>query len=124
MSGDRQIESQSRFGERGRRWLFSPLNRLEALNGVAEQSNIEIETDGSHVTALLRAEQVTGAADFEVVDRYLKPGAELGRLEDGLEAALGCLGEGVVPLVQEIGIGTHGAPPNPASELVELGKTK
>ena len=39
---------------------------LQALNGLAQELAVELEADGGDVSALLRAQQVAGAADFEV----------------------------------------------------------
>src|SRR4029077_20144505 len=78
------------------------------------------EPDRRDMAVLLSAEDVPGAADLEVVHRDLEPGAELARLEHGVEAHPGLLREARLLVVEEVGVGLLGAAADAAAELVEL----
>ena len=103
-----------------RRRLFAAGERLEALDGVGEQAHVEVEADGADVAALLGAEEVAGAADLEVAQGDLEAGAQLRRLEDGLQALLRDLAQRAVLVVEQVGVGAGGAAADAAAELVEL----
>ena len=72
------------------------------------------------VAALLRAQQVAGAADLEVAQRHLEAGAQLARLEDRRESLLRYLVEHAVLRVRQVGVGLVGGAADAASELVHL----
>ena len=71
-----------------RRRRLAAHQRAHALDGVGKQLHVQVEADGGHVAALLRAEQVARAADLQVAQGDLEAGAELRRLEDRLQALL------------------------------------
>src|SRR5947209_1906534 len=90
------------------------------VHGLLEELRVELESDGGHVAVLLGAEDVPRPADLEVVHRDLESGAELARLEHGLETLARVLGQVLVARVEEVGVRLLGAPPHAAAQLVEL----
>ena len=85
---DRQVDD--RLGARLDRLTVLEIGLL-LLDRLGEQLRVEVEADGRQVAVLLPAEDVAGAADLEVGQRDLEPGAQLGRVEDGLQPLAGNL---------------------------------
>ena len=89
-------------------------------DGVAEQLDVHIVADVGQVAVLLAAEDISGAAEFEVAHGNLEAGAELGELLDGGEAFLGDFAQGLAALVGEVGEGPARGAADSAADLVEL----
>ena len=70
--------------------------RLAAQLGdrLLEHLRVQVEADRGDGARLLRAEQVAGAADLQVVRGDREAGAELGERLQHLEPPLGVLGDG------------------------------
>ena len=62
---------------------------LQLAHGFFEQLRIHLEADGLHVAALFAAEQIAGAADFEVERGDTESAAEIAELLDCGEPLLG-----------------------------------
>src|SRR5204862_3794690 len=65
------------------RFDLVPFKRADAL---LEQLAVELEADRRDVPALLRAEQIAGAANFQVAHRDFEAAAQRGVLLDGADA--------------------------------------
>ena len=76
------------------------------------------------MSVLLRAEQIARAADLQIAHGELETGTKLGVFADRVEPAAAVLGEDFAFAVGEIGVGVFIAAPDPASNLVELGKAQ
>ena len=72
--------------------LFGAL-AFHLLHGLLEHGGVELEADGFDVAALLAAEHVAGAAQFEVERGDLEAGAEVAEFLERGEAAAGDFGE-------------------------------
>ena len=79
--------------------------RLGLLDGLGQQPRVQVEPDRRHVAGLLAAEDVAGAADLEVGERDLEPGAQLRRVEDRLEPLARLLAHPLAAAVQQVGVG-------------------
>ena len=66
---------------------LSPLHH--AIHRLVEHSQIELEAHRLHESRLLRAEQIAGAAELEILERHAIAGAELGVMLEHLQPALG-----------------------------------
>ena len=75
------------------RRALDALLAFEPADRFFEHGGVHLEADGVDVAALLAAEQVAGAADFEVERGDPEAGAEVAELLDRGEAAAGDLGE-------------------------------
>src|SRR5581483_10999376 len=93
---------------------------LELAHGALEHRSVELKADGINVAALLAAEQVAGAAQFEVEGGNLESGAQVGEFLKGGQAAPGERGQLNIRGDHEIGIGTAVGASDAAAELVEL----
>ena len=98
--------------------------RLARLDGLRQQARVEIEADRRHVPGLLAAQDVAGAADLEVGQGDLEAGAQLGRVEDGLEPLARLVRQALATAVQQVGVGPARRAPDPAAQLVELGEAE
>ena len=76
------------------------------------------------LAALVGAEEVAGAADFEVAHGNAEARAEFVGLEDGVDALAGGIGDFVVIREQQVGVGAVVAAPDTAAQLVELGEAE
>jgi hypothetical protein len=72
------------------------------------------------VAALLRPQQVAGAADLQVAGGDAEAGAQVAELADRQQAPARPLGEHGVRRHQQVAVGELVAAPDPAAELVEL----
>jgi hypothetical protein len=116
---DRQVDHGLRLLDDGPAVLAA---RLLLLDGLGEHPAVEVEPDRRHMPGLLGTEDVARAPDLEVGERDLEPGAELGRVEDRLEALAGFVGEALAPPVEQVGVGAPARSAHPAAELVQLGE--
>ncbi len=98
--------------------------RLLLLDGLGQEARVEVEPDRGHVSVLLRAQDVAGAANLQIRQGDLEPGPELRGVEDGLQSLAGDVRERLAAPVQQIGVGAPRRPPDTAAELVELGQAK
>ena len=89
--------------------------RLELLDRLRQELRVQVEADGADVPALAHTEKRPGAADLEVFHGNAESGAQLGGLEDRLQTPLGDLGQPLAFVIQEVGIGQVGAPPDAPS---------
>ncbi len=93
---------------------------FEARDGLAEQLAIELKTDADDVAALLRTEEVAGAAKFEVAHGDAETGAELVVRAQGVEAFAADLDQARVAVEEEVGVGLVFETAHASAELVEL----
>ena len=75
-----------------RRALFAAF-ALHFLHGRFEHRRVELEADGFDVAALLAAEHVACAAQFEIERGDFEAGAEVGELLERGETAAGDVGQ-------------------------------
>ena len=68
------------------------------------------------------AQNVAGAANFQVPHGDAEAAAEAGKFPDGLQPLLADLGKRLAPAEGEVGIGPAAAAPHPAPQLVQLRK--
>ena len=76
------------------------------------------------MAALLGAEQVAGAADFEVAHGDFEAGAERGVLLDGVDALAGVADGHHVARQQQDGVGLLAGAADAAAELIEIGEAE
>ena len=96
--------------------------RLPAQIGhrLAQQLRVQVEAHRLYLPALVRAQQVAGAPDFQVAHRDAEAGAQLVGLQDGVDALPGGVRDFPVGGNQQVGIGAVVAPAHPAPQLVQL----
>ncbi len=93
---------------------------LKPLNALAQQLAVEFKADGGDVPALLGAEQVAGAADFQVAHGDFEAAAECCELLDGGHAAAGISRDQGFARQQKVGVGAVAAAPHAAAQLVQI----
>ena len=69
---------------------------------------------------LLPAQQVTGAANLQVLHGHLHTRPQIRVVGDGAQTLVGGFGKGFVARVQEVGVGPLPTTPHPATQLVQL----
>ena len=106
------------IGDVGRLRLGCALAAHEALDGLLEHAQIQVEADGVHVAGLLGAEEVPRPAHLHVLERDLVARAELGVVLEHLQAALGVGIDGVGD--EEIAVGAAVRAPDAPAQLIEL----
>ena len=57
-------------------------------NGFLQEAKIHVVSDGDHVAALLSAQQVSCASNFQIAHGDFEPGAEFGKVADGSQTLL------------------------------------
>ena len=121
-SGPRRARSRRAGGRRpaGRRRPAGLDDRCAALaegllllDRLGEHPRVQVEADRGHVPRLLAAEDVAGAADLEVGQRDLEPGAELGGVEDRLEPLARLVRQPLAAPVQQVGVRPPRRPADP-----------
>lgn len=106
---------------------FHRLGNAAALKfggGGLEHLAIQVKADGGDVTGLLGAEEVAGAADFEVAHGDFEAGAECRVLFDGVDAFAGVAAGHEVARDHEVGVGAFAAATNATAQLVEVGEAE
>ncbi len=96
----------------------------QAADGICQQAGVEVKADGGNLAVLAHAQDVAGAADFEVAHGNGIAGAKLGVFGDGFEALAALNGGRAAAVAEEVGVGALGAATHPAAQLVELGQAK
>ena len=74
------------------------------------------------MAVLMCAQYASRAADFQIAHGNLKARAELGKLTNGLQAALGDIGQLLAPAKSKVRAGAAGRTPDTTANLVQLGK--
>lgn len=90
------------------------------LHRLADQTDVQIETDARDVSGLLCAEDVSGPAQLEVLERHRHSGAELIVLRDGRQAVVGRLGERFLGTVEQIGVSAFTTAADASTQLMQL----
>ena len=91
--GDGEFDAGRVVGRGGGQGVgFAALFALQFADGFLEQLGVQVKADFMDVAALVGAEDVAGAADFEVAHSDAETGAQVGGFEDGLEAHFGGFG--------------------------------
>src|SRR5216117_3572774 len=70
-----------------------------------EQLGVHLEADGGDLARLLAAEDVSGAADFEIAGGDAESGAEVGKLLDGGQALARVGGQDAIARNEQIAEG-------------------
>src|SRR4029077_4358085 len=86
--------------------------------------SVKLEADGFDVSALLAAEHVAGAAEFEIEGGDFESGAEVGKFFERGEAAAGDGSEFDLRRKQKVGVGAAVGAADAAPELVKLGEAE
>jgi len=97
---------------------------FEQFDSALEEPAIHAKADGGDMAGLLRAEEIAGAADFEIAHGDGVAGAESGVFEDGFEAVACGAVKDKIRGNDQIGVGLAGGTADAAAELVEIGETK
>lgn len=97
---------------------------FETGDGLFEELAVEFETDSGDMAALLGAEEVARAAEFEVAHGDAEARAELVVLFKGVEAFVGLVDEGGVAVKEEVGVGLAFEASDASADLVELGEAE
>jgi hypothetical protein len=105
-------------------WARGDFFAFEGGDALFKELAIEFEADGGDVAALFGAEEVAGAADFEVAHGDFEAAAEGGVLFDGADAFAGVGKEGGVAREEEIGVGLVFVAADAAAELVEVAEAE
>ena len=116
MRADAQIDQTFEIGRR-RGFTFLQADRF------IQKLQIEIVADGFHLAMLLRAEEISGAAQLEIAHGDLEAGTEFGKFADRGKALLGDFGEDFIACKREVGVGAARRTPDAAAQLVKLGKS-
>src|SRR5699024_8000440 len=95
---------------------------LELGDGFTDHAYVQIETHTRDGAGLFGAEDVSCAADLQVLHRHVHPGTGLGVLGDRGQPLMGGFGEWFLRWVQEVGVGAFASPTDPAAQLVQLGQ--
>ena len=90
------------------------------LDGFAEQLREQREAHRADVPRLLRAQQIAGPADLEVLERDLEPGAEVVGFHDRRQPPLRDLAEGAPGFGHQVGVGAHAGAADASAQLVHL----
>ena len=97
---------------------------LQRGDALLEQLAVELEADRRDMAALLRAEQVAGAADFQVAHGDFEAAAERGVLLDRAEALAHVGEEPAVARQQQVGVGLVLVAAHAAAQLVEVAQAE
>ena len=92
----------------------------EGRHGLADHAEVQVEPDTGDMTGLLGAEQITGAAELEVLQGDLHAAAEIVVHRDRLETVGGCLGQRLHLVVQEVRVGAVAPATHASAQLVQL----
>ena len=87
-------------------------------DALPEQLAIELKAHADDVPALLGAEQIARAAEFEVAHRDAETGAELVVLPDRTESLARDIEELRVPVQKQVGVGLMLETPDASAELI------
>src|SRR5260370_28806538 len=117
LGGNTNVESEVelRLGFVGRDFAF------HFADGALQHLGIQFEADGFDMTALLAAQQVAGAAEFEVERGNLESGSEIGEFFERGQAAARNRSELNLRGKQEVRVGSAVGSSDPPAELVQLG---
>ena len=91
---------------------------LQFPHRFAEQLGVEVKADFLDVAALVCAENVARAANFEVAHGDAEARAQFRRFENCLQAHLGGLSDAASAGGKQVGVGSMLAAPDTAPELV------
>src|SRR5260221_13815172 len=100
---------------------LSAFGRADAL---FQQWAVELEADRRNVAALLRPENVSRAANFEVTHGDFESAAESRVLLDGADPFAGVAQQTSVARDKQIGIGLMLVASHPAPQLVKIAQAK
>ncbi len=96
----------------------------ELLDGLADESQVQVEADVGDVARLLATEQVAGATDLEVLERDRHARPEIGVRGHRRESAVRVLGERLLWRVEEVRVAPVAATAHPPPQLVELAQAE
>ena len=114
-------QAQLHLGGGGERLIEERLAaRLQRLHRMLEHVEVQRQPDLGHLTALLLAEQLAGAADLEIVSRQHEAGTELFHRFDGLETLRGIARQRLPGRRDEVGIGAVVRAADAAAQLMQL----
>src|SRR5439155_26767887 len=115
-SVDAQVDAQID----GRAHLVLELLALQLLDRLLEQLHVPLEAERIDVAALLAAEEISGAADFEIERRDAETAAEIAELLDRRQPLLRDRRQIVFGRNQQVRVrGTIGSS-DPSAQLIEL----
>ena len=93
---------------------------LQFADGFVEQADVGVEADRVDVAVLLAAQQVAGAAQFQIERGDLEAGAQVAEFLEGGQALAGDLGQLGVGRDQQVGIGAAVRPAHASAQLIQL----
>ena len=91
-------------------------------DGLVEHLHIQLIAHRLHVPVLAVPQKAARAADLEIPHGDAEPRPETGELPDGRKPLGRHLGQHLVPLEGEVGVGLAVGPPHPPADLVQLGQ--
>ena len=97
---------------------------LHLADGAVEHLGVQLEADGFDVSALLSAQQIACAAQFEIQSGDFEAGAEVGKFFQRRQPPARDRSELDLGRNQQVGIGSAIRPPHAPAQLVELGESK
>ena len=118
VDADVQAQVELRFG------LVGSGFALHFADGAFEHLRVELEADGFDVSALLAAEEISGAAKFEIEGGDFESGAEVGEFFQRREATAGDGREFDFLRDQQVCVGAAVRAADASAELVELGEAE
>ncbi len=97
---------------------------FKRVDGIFQQLHIQRETDGFHRAALVFTQQLTGAADLQVVGRQRKASAQIFQRGDRFQTLLRVGGHCLRMRRQQPGVGLMVRTPDPPAQLVQLSQAE
>ena len=97
---------------------------FEVADALFEELAVKLKADGGDVAALFGAEQVAGAADFQVAHGDAEAAAQGGILFDGAEALAGLHQQAGMAGQQQVGVGLVLVTAHPAAQLIEIAQAE
>ncbi len=102
--------------------LGRDLLALQLAHRLFQQPNVHVEADRVDVAVLLAAQQIAGAAQFQIERRDLEAGAQIAELLERRQALAGDFGQFGIRRHQQISIRAAVGAAHAAAQLVELGE--
>ena len=115
--GHLQVDTWRRFR---RSVVLCGVPANQVLHRLVQQFRVQVESHRVDLSALVSAQQIASAPDFQVTHGDAEPGSQFIGLQDGVDALAGGLGDLMVVRQQQVGVGPVVSSSHPAAQLVEL----
>ena len=97
---------------------------FQAAHGLGQHFVVKLKADFEHVAALVLAQHLASAANFQIVHRQVEPAAQFFHLLNGIQALAGLLGQPFQIRDHQVSIGLMVASAHTPAQLVQLGQAK